>query len=50
MLTDIAILTAGIVVSEEQGYNLESADLTYLGQAASVTIDKDNTTVVVVKV
>lgn len=46
MLTDLAILTAGIVVSEEQGYNLENVDLTYLGQAASVTIDKDNTTVV----
>jgi chaperonin GroEL len=46
MLQDIAILTAGIVVSEEQGYKLENADLTYLGQAASVTIDKDNTTVV----
>ncbi len=46
MLTDIAILTAGIVVSEEQGFKLENADLTYLGQAASVTIDKDNTIVV----
>lgn len=46
MLQDIAILTAGIVVSEEQGYKLENADLTYLGQAASVTIDKDNTTIV----
>ncbi len=46
MLTDIAILTAGIVVSEEQGFKLESADLTYLGSAASVTIDKDNTIVV----
>ena len=46
MLTDIAILTAGIVVSEEQGYKLENADLTYLGQAASVTINKDNTTIV----
>ncbi len=46
MLTDIAILTAGIVVSEEQGFKLENADLTYLGQAASVTIDKDNTTIV----
>ena len=46
MLTDIAILTAGIVISEEQGYKLENADLTYLGQASSVTIDKDNTTVV----
>lgn len=46
MLTDIAILTAGIVVSEDQGFKLENADLTYLGQAASVTIDKDNTIVV----
>jgi len=46
MLQDIAILTAGIVISEEQGYKLENADLTYLGQAASVTINKDNTTVV----
>ncbi len=46
MLQDIAILTAGTVVSEEQGYKLENADLTYLGQAASVTIDKDNTVVV----
>lgn len=46
MLTDIAILTAGKVVSEEQGYNLENVDLTYLGQAASVTIDKDNTIIV----
>jgi chaperonin GroEL len=46
MLTDLAILTAGIVISEEQGYNLENVDLTYLGQAASVTIDKDNTTIV----
>jgi chaperonin GroEL len=46
MLQDIAILTKGIVISEEQGYKLEGADLTYLGSAASVTIDKDNTTVV----
>ncbi|WP_416437579.1 chaperonin GroEL [Phnomibacter sp. MR] len=46
MLQDIAILTKGIVISEEQGYKLENADLSYLGQAASVTIDKDNTTVV----
>ena len=46
MLTDIAILTTGTVVSEEQGYNLENVDLTYLGQASSVTIDKDNTTIV----
>src|SRR5579871_5941172 len=46
MLQDIAILTAGTVISEEQGYKLEGADLTSLGQAASITIDKDNTTVV----
>ncbi len=46
MLTDIAILTAGTVVSEEQGFKLENADLSYLGQAASITIDKDNTTIV----
>ena len=45
-LQDIAILTKGIVISEEQGYKLEGADLSYLGTAASVTIDKDNTTVV----
>ncbi len=46
MLQDIAVLTKGTVISEEQGYKLENADLTYLGQAASVAIDKDNTTVV----
>ncbi|MEY4892999.1 MAG: chaperonin GroEL [Bacteroidota bacterium] len=46
MLQDIAILTKGIVISEEQGFKLENADLTYLGQATSVTINKDNTTVV----
>ena len=46
MLQDIAVLTKGIVISEEQGYKLENADLTYLGEATSVTIDKDNTTIV----
>ena len=46
MLTDIAILTAGTVISEELGHKLEGADLTTLGSAASVTIDKDNTTIV----
>jgi chaperonin GroEL len=46
MLQDIAILTKGIVISEEQGYKLEAADLSYLGSAASVTIDKDNTIIV----
>jgi len=46
MLQDIATLTKGIVISEEQGYKLENADLSYLGRAESVTIDKDNTTIV----
>ncbi|HJT73046.1 MAG TPA: chaperonin GroEL [Chitinophaga sp.] len=46
MLQDIATLTGGIVISEDQGYKLENADLSYLGRAESVTIDKDNTTVV----
>ena len=46
MLQDIAILTAGIVISEEQGFKLENADLTYLGTAESIVIDKDNTTIV----
>lgn len=46
MLQDIAVLTSGTVVSEEQGYKLENADLEYLGTAESVTIDKDNTTIV----
>jgi len=46
MLQDIAVLTKGIVISEEQGYKLENADLSYLGVASTVTIDKDNTTVV----
>ena len=46
MLTDIAVLTAGEVISEEMGLKLEGVELTVLGQAASVTIDKDNTTIV----
>jgi chaperonin GroEL len=46
MLQDIAILTGGTVVSEEQGYRLEDADLSYLGQAEKISIDKDNTTIV----
>ena len=46
MLNDIATLTKGIVVSEEQGYKLENADLSYLGRATRVVIDKDNTTIV----
>ncbi|RNI33782.1 chaperonin GroEL [Hanamia caeni] len=46
MLQDIAVLTNGTVISEEQGYKLEGVDLNALGQAAAVTIDKDNTTIV----
>ncbi len=46
MLEDIAVLTGGIVISEERGYKLEGASLDYLGSADSVTIDKDNTTIV----
>ncbi len=46
MLEDIAILTGGTVISEERGYKLENADLSYLGQAEKVTVDKDNTTVI----
>jgi chaperonin GroEL len=46
MLEDIAILTGGTVISEEQGFKLENADLTYLGKAEKITIDKDNTTIV----
>lgn len=46
MLEDIAILTGGTVISEEQGYKLENATLSYLGRAKKVAIDKDNTTIV----
>jgi chaperonin GroEL len=46
MLEDIAVLTGGTVISEERGYNLEGADLTYLGRAERISVDKDNTTVV----
>jgi chaperonin GroEL len=46
MLQDLAALTGGTVISEEQGYKLENASMAYLGQAESITIDKDNTTVV----
>ena len=46
MLEDIAILSGGTVISEERGFSLENADLTMLGTAETVTIDKDNTTIV----
>ena len=46
MLTDIAILTGGEVISEEMGKKLEDVQLTSLGEASSILIDKDNTTIV----
>ena len=46
MLEDIAILTGGVVIAEESGYTLENTTLDMLGTAETVTIDKDNTTIV----
>ena len=46
MLEDIAILTGGIVISEERGIKLEAATIDMLGTADKVTINKDNTTIV----
>ncbi len=46
MLEDIAILTGGTVLSEEQGYKLENAELDHLGSCDKIQVDKDNTTIV----
>lgn len=46
MLEDIAVLTGGTVISEEKGFKLDNTQLSYLGTAKRVTIDKDNTTIV----
>jgi chaperonin GroEL len=46
MLEDIAILTGGALISEERGYNIENTDLSMLGTADKIVIDKDNTTLV----
>jgi chaperonin GroEL len=46
MLEDIAVLTSGTVISEEKGYKLENATVSYLGTAKKIVIDKDNTTIV----
>ncbi|MBZ0205842.1 MAG: chaperonin GroEL [Flavobacteriales bacterium] len=46
MLEDIAILTGGTVISEERGFKLENAELSMLGTAEKISIDKDNTTIV----
>ena len=46
MLEDIAILTGGVVISEEKGLKLEQATIEMLGSAEKVTVSKDNTTIV----
>lgn len=46
MLEDIAVLTGGTVISEERGFKLENATVSYLGTAKKVVIDKDDTTIV----
>ena len=46
MLQDIAILTRGVVISDETGHTLEGATIAMLGQASRVVIDKDNTVIV----
>jgi chaperonin GroEL len=46
MLEDIAILTGGTVISEELGMKLENADIDMLGQAKSIKVDKENTTII----
>ncbi len=46
MLEDIAVLTGGTVISEERGYKLETTELSALGRAEKVSVDKDNTTIV----
>ncbi len=46
MLEDIAVLTGGTVIAEERGFTLENATIEMLGSAETITIDKDNTTIV----
>ena len=46
MLQDIAVLTGGEVISEDVGFKLENANLSHLGSAKKIVIDKDNTTIV----
>ena len=46
MLNDIAVLTGGTVISEDQGYKLEHATVDYLGTCEKVAMDKDNTTII----
>ena len=46
MLEDIAVLTGGVVISEEKGLKLDGATIDMLGRAEKVTVDKENTTIV----
>ena len=46
MLEDIAVLTGGVVISQEKGMNLESATIDMLSQAEKITVNKENTTIV----
>ena len=46
MLEDIAILTGGVVISEEKGMKLESATVDYLGRAEKIEVNKENTTII----
>jgi chaperonin GroEL len=46
MLEDLAILTGGTVISEEQGYKLDNVGIEHLGACERLTVDKDNTTIV----
>jgi len=46
MLEDIATLTGGVLISEKRGYKLENAEISYLGHAEKIVIDKDNTTII----
>lgn len=46
MLEDLAILTGGVFIAEDRGFKLENADLSFLGKAEKITVDKDNTTIV----
>lgn len=46
MLEDIAVLTGGVLISEELGLTLETVEIEQLGQAKTIKVDKDNTTII----
>ena len=46
MLEDLAVLTGGVVITEEKGMKLEDTTLEMLGQAEKITVDKETTTIV----